>query len=1051
MVHRKQPSRPVQAETPPAKGAHGRRPPSTGCGAKSKSRSAVKTPESSIELFATGQSQVLSLVAGHEDLPIVVSALDRLYCDLLGAARATFVIVDGQDDRDGLILTPRGKSAARTSAAKCRPLAEQVAKSVKSWGKPLQIEAGTKDPRVADLRALLGRGSKRVGWALPIRGPGKEKLGFVLLRFDAAVPLDAAARRNLELLEPLTRVAVDSARRDMAAQVADERFASLAANVPGVVYQRIVTPEGDIRYSYISEGARDLFGVEPETVLSDPQALFENFAPEYRETFRDRLLAASRALTLWDVEAQIVTSDGEEKWTHAIARPNRQPDGTVLWNGVILDATRIKQAELELRRAKKSAEESSRLHAKLLEKLQSADERLSSLAATIPGVVYQRLVKPDGDIRYTYISEGARDLFGVEPEDILNDPQALFGRHGPEYRKTFRERLLAASKSMSLWDVEAQIVTPDGQEKWTHAIARPHSLEDGSVLWNGVILDATRIKEAEFAAVAAEERTRAAIVESISQGIAIFDPDDLLVTWNSKLVDLFPGLDGAIETGAGYKTILRAEADGCVEPDGSAPGKQMLRDRLRRHGHQESSVERRLADGRWILINERRSDAGTIVLYTDVTDLMRREEQLHIAKNRAELANVELEKTVRRLDIALGNMTQGLCLFDSQLRSILCNRRYAKIFRLPLELTGPGITIHDQICHVAEHGKADETETMALVDDRLSLAASRARCTYRLTLPDARVIEVIHQPLPDGGAVETFTEVAVDTPQALMFGADHDRGGAAMAAGEPASTVGDHTESAAALAQARDEARFSDRGKTEFLRAFGLALKVSLETIVGTSEAMTGAVYGPLGDQRYQQFAKSIRDSGTALMSMIDDIEEISTLSVGETELSENPLDLGALLARCVRVARYSAGGNPPSISIAAPSEGYEIRADETRLRQAFLNLLTNAVRFTPANGRIEVSIGAAEGGGLDVAIADTGSGMAAKIISALMGQSRSGNGARHPEANGAHLGLPMVKSLIERHGGRLVLASSKGKGTTAVVHLPDSRVISRPNLLDSR
>ena len=466
------------------------------------------------------------------------------------------------------------------------------------------------------------------------------------------------------------------------------------------------------------------------------------------------------------------------------------------------------------------------------------------------------------------------------------------------------------------------------------------------------------------------------------------------------------------------------------------PKAQLLRDRLSRHDNQESSVERRLADGRWILINERRSDAGTIVLYTDVTDLKRREEQLQLAKNRAEQANVELEKTIRRLDIALGNMTQGLCLFDSQLHSILCNRRYAKIFRLPPELTGPGASLHAQISHVAAQGKADEAEAVALVDDRLSYAASRARCTYRLALPDKRIIEVIHQPLPDGGAVETFTEVAADAPQALVF-SGKEEGAATNGAAAPGEARDESGDSAAALALARDEARSADRGKAEFLRAFGHALKASLETIVDTSEAMTGAVYGPLGDERYRQFAKSIRDSGNALMSMIDDIEEISTLTAGEIELSEQQLDLGQLLARCIRLARHSADGEPPSISIAAPCEGYRIRADETKLRQAFLNLLSNAVRFTPAKGRIEVSIDAADDGGLAVAIADTGGGVPAKIVSALMGRAETGNGARRPNGKDSHLGLPVVKSLIERHGGRLVLDSAKGKGTTAVVHIP--------------
>ncbi len=1047
MVPRKQSSRNSKVKS--SAGAGSKPGPAAKARGGAKSRSSSARPVNGLEALVAGQQEVLSLVAGHADLPAVVAALDTLFCDVLGAARCTYLIFDGLNGRDGLVLTPREKRETRKPAAECRVLVERVAKSVRTWGKPLQIEPGADKSDLADLSALLGRGTRAAAWALPIRGQDKSVLGLVLLSFGTVPVLDAATRRHLELLEPLTRVAVDSVRRDLAAQVADERFASLAATIPGVVYQRIAAPDGDIRYTYISEGARDLFGVDPQTVLTEPQALFERFAPDYRETFRDRLLDASKSLTLWDVEAQIITPDGEEKWTHALARPHRQPDGTVLWNGVILDATRIKKAELELRRAKEAAEESSRLQAELLDKLQSANERLSSLAATIPGVVYQRQVTPDGDIRYTYISEGARDLFGVEPEDILNDSEALFGRHGPDYRKTFRDRLLAASKSMTLWDVEAQIVTPDGQEKWTHAIARPHRRDDGTVVWSGVILDATRIKEAEFAAAAAEERTRAAIVESISQGIAIFDNEDRLITWNSKLLDLYPGLDGAIAVGTDYRTILQAEADGCVEPDGSKPGAQMLRDRLRRHDDQESSVERRLIDGRWILINERRSDAGTIVLYTDVTDLKRREEQLQLAKNRAESANVEMEKTVRRLDIALGNMTQGLCLFDSQLHSILCNRRYAKIFRLPPELTGPGVAILDQISHVAAQGKAAEAETMALVDDRLSFAANRARCTYRLTLPDKRVIEVIHQPLPDGGAVETFTEVAADSQQAQVPGDRQDRGDTAKPADQAERE--DLATSAAALAQARDEARCADRAKAEFLRAFGEALKGSLETIVDTSEAMTGAVYGPLGDQRYQQFAKSIRDGSTALLGMIDDIEDVSTLSAGEFGLSEQPLDLGELLARCIRVARHSAAGDPASISITVPSAGFRVQADETKLRQAFLNLLTNAVRYTPANGQIEVSIGAAEDGGVEVAIADTGTGMPAKIVSAFMSPTASGNGADRDSINGTHLGLPVVKSLIERHGGRLVLASSKGKGTTAVVHLPDSRVISRPGAEKSR
>jgi signal transduction histidine kinase len=163
--------------------------------------------------------------------------------------------------------------------------------------------------------------------------------------------------RIIDAFCPVARIAIEHDRRAHALRLADERFLSLAANVPGVVYQRLVTPEGDIRYTYISEGARDLFGVSPREILANPQALFDCHGPEYRKSFRERLLAASRELSMWDVEAPIINRNGEHRWTHAIARPQRQPDGSVLWTGVILDNTRLKEASLELAAANRGKSE----------------------------------------------------------------------------------------------------------------------------------------------------------------------------------------------------------------------------------------------------------------------------------------------------------------------------------------------------------------------------------------------------------------------------------------------------------------------------------------------------------------------------------------------------------------------------------------------------------------------------------------------------------------------------------------------------------------------
>src|SRR5260370_27394658 len=134
-------------------------------------------------------------------------------------------------------------------------------------------------------------------------------------------------------------------------------------------------------------------------------------------------------------------------------------------------------------------------------------------------------------------------------------------RPDPTDAANFRERLLAASQSLQLGDVEATIITNDGQQKYTHAIARPHRQPDGSVLWNGLILDQTRIKKAEFAAAAAEASTREAIIESLSQGFVLFDPDDRLMICNSSFLKLYPQLQDRAVIGAGYKQIIGAEIE----------------------------------------------------------------------------------------------------------------------------------------------------------------------------------------------------------------------------------------------------------------------------------------------------------------------------------------------------------------------------------------------------------------------------------------------------------------------------------------------------------
>jgi|GEM_PF-1749458 len=275
---------------------------------------------------------------------------------------------------------------------------------------------------------------------------------------------------------------------------------------------------------------------------------------------------------------------------------------------------------------------------RVMQRATESENRFAELSSTLPGVVYQRVVTPEGQIRYSYISQNAFDLFGVTAETILTDPEALFAHYGAEYRQSFRQKLIQASKDMTIWDVEATIQRPDGQVRYTHAIARPRREADGSVVWTGVILDATRIKLAEMAAADAETRTRHAIVESLSQGMLLFDQDDRLLLHNSHFIDLYPQLADVTQKGMKYEDLLRYELVSDLTRDaGVLTGAYELRDRLARHGEPHLVYEREMAGDRHMLINEYRTpDRTTVVLYTDITELKQRERKIeHLAHHDA--------------------------------------------------------------------------------------------------------------------------------------------------------------------------------------------------------------------------------------------------------------------------------------------------------------------------------------------------------------------------------------------------------------------------------
>ncbi|WP_420345655.1 ATP-binding protein [Pelagibius sp.] len=240
------------------------------------------------------------------------------------------------------------------------------------------------------------------------------------------------------------------------------------------------------------------------------------------------------------------------------------------------------------------------------------------------------------------------------------------------------------------------------------------------------------------------------------------------------------------------------------------------------------------------------------------------------------------------------------------------------------------------------------------------------------------------------------------------------------------------------LRQARDSAMEANRAKTEFLANMSHELRTPLNAVIGFSDLMAREAFGPLGDPRYDGYIKHIHDSGEHLLNLINDLLDLSIIEAGELKLIEEPVDVAEIVRLCTQLL----GGQAAQAEVALTVKGNladwpHLRADATKLRQIVLNLLSNAIKFTPAGGSVSLTLSGGGGQAFCITVADTGIGMRQEDIPTVLEPFRRLSSAHDAAYQGAGLGLPLTKALVELHGGAMTLASAPGKGTRVVVTLP--------------
>ncbi len=242
--------------------------------------------------------------------------------------------------------------------------------------------------------------------------------------------------------------------------------------------------------------------------------------------------------------------------------------------------------------------------------------------------------------------------------------------------------------------------------------------------------------------------------------------------------------------------------------------------------------------------------------------------------------------------------------------------------------------------------------------------------------------------------------------------------------------------------EARGRAEAANVAKSRFLATMSHELRTPLNAILGFSEVMKSEILGPMQNQSYKEYAGNIHDSGRHLLHLINEILDLSRIEAGRYELHEEPVRLSDVAEDCHRLLKLRAESKGLVIELEFEDRLAQIWGDERAMRQICLNLLSNALKFTPKGGRITVRVAPTPNGGQLLSVKDTGPGIPKDEITKVMQAFGQGSLAHQTAEGGTGLGLPIVKNLVELHGGTFELRSELRKGTEAIMHLPMTRVL---------
>ncbi|SDG40736.1 Signal transduction histidine kinase [Limimonas halophila] len=378
---------------------------------------------------------------------------------------------------------------------------------------------------------------------------------------------------------------------------------------------------------------------------------------------------------------------------------------------------------------------------------------------------------------------------------------------------------------------------------------------------------------------------------------------------------------------------------------------------------------------------------GVLVLYDDVTD------RLSLERDVNTLMEVQRE--------TIDHLYEGVAVFGADGRLTLCNQAYTRIWHLsPATVAGrPHVReLLDACRDLLPEGRDDWRTRRERLAGRASEPDARGG---RMERPDGSVLDWSQVPLPDGQSLFTYLDVT------------------------------DTTRVERALRERAEALATADRLKSEFIANVSYELRTPLTAIVGFAEILQNQFFGEL-NTRQEDYARAIVTSSQRLIGLVNDILDLATIEAGYMELERETVSVAQLFDDLYTLAHERARSRGLRLMVSYPPDIGTIEADPRRLKQALFNLLSNAFNFTPDGGQVTLAAERTDGT-VRLSVSDTGVGIRDADQARVLEKFERG----HPRKGGPGLGLSLVKSLIELHGGRVAIDSQPDAGTRITCELP--------------